>query len=678
MRHRTPPALPLRPHPALPRARPVHNAPPGPLEARRLLARRRMGALAAVDTGSAPPPFDLGALLGLGASPAADYERGLRWEQPGRGRAARRFTPPLWRPEQAPFEWPEEAAPEDPAATVERLLGEASARAVDVQAMRPLWDVLQGPCNDPQAWLTLRVVRWLLARAVDEAVWRELAGVLRGKVALATVQRDELVEIWMALAGGGGGLAPVMALLNGVPTTAGVCDGLVAVTWRIRNENVVGRLREWLACLHGVETGTSAFLHVLAETTRRIVAETSQDRLCRLQGWLRLFHTAKWLEDEARLDALVCVYGVLAAQGYAPADFAYELTTFARRVLPALLLRAWAPVYAEQRVPSPLDLESSRPGAPSRTVDHAALMAEYATLRASRWHLHANARKTFHPLLDLVDVLASHRLPFEQLLTEIFNLYKKTRSPFFVWELLLDLRRRVCGVPVPLAAALIRDRLAAGRPRAALSIFEAVPSVPLSACPDLPLHLIRTGPLPGDRLFAILRRGRLTPLHISTTHLTAYALARSPHISHRTSFRRVWECYRFLAAHRIPAPQPLLSRALFAAGLLRPLRHAACPPRAQARWVLRAIARLEGWPVARAVDAKIAPLHHVAWLARLRRRVAARARPRRRVVRLARPARWRMRNWVRRRSGRGASGRRSPWMARAPGRARAGERAAED
>ena len=54
---------------------------PGPLEARRRLARRRMG-LAAVAASNGPPPFDLVAMLGFGGKAAVSVEKAWTWEPP--------------------------------------------------------------------------------------------------------------------------------------------------------------------------------------------------------------------------------------------------------------------------------------------------------------------------------------------------------------------------------------------------------------------------------------------------------------------------------------------------------------------------------------------------------------------------------------------------------------------
>ncbi|KAI7124776.1 hypothetical protein KC324_g17787 [Hortaea werneckii] len=88
---------------------------------------------------------------------------------------------------------------------------------------------------------------------------------------------------------------------------------------------------------------------------------------------------------------------------------------------------------------------------------------------------------------------------------------------------------------------------------------------------------------------------------IDLVHLIAYAYATQPHTSSRASFRRVWDCYRFLQDRGAPLAQ-LLSRSLVQAGLLRPLTERKFLPLEQTRFVLGLVSRLEGPQVAESLD----------------------------------------------------------------------------
>ncbi|KAI6953494.1 hypothetical protein KC321_g16929, partial [Hortaea werneckii] len=96
-------------------------------------------------------------------------------------------------------------------------------------------------------------------------------------------------------------------------------------------------------------------------------------------------------------------------------------------------------------------------------------------------------------------------------------------------------------------------------------------------------------------------------------HLIAYAYATQPQTSSRVSFRRVWDCYRFLQDRGAPLSQ-LLSRSLVQAGLLRPLKERKYLPLEQTRFVLGLVSRLEGPQVAQ-------PLDHLVWDARRGNRI---------------------------------------------------------
>ncbi|KAI7538814.1 hypothetical protein KC317_g17669, partial [Hortaea werneckii] len=96
-------------------------------------------------------------------------------------------------------------------------------------------------------------------------------------------------------------------------------------------------------------------------------------------------------------------------------------------------------------------------------------------------------------------------------------------------------------------------------------------------------------------------------------HLIAYAYATQPQTSSRVSFRRVWDCYRFLQDRGAPLSQ-LLSRSLVQAGLLRPLQERKYLPLEQTRFVLGLVSKLEGPEVAQRLD-------HLVWDARRGNRI---------------------------------------------------------
>ncbi|KAI7083233.1 hypothetical protein KC339_g13103 [Hortaea werneckii] len=236
-------------------------------------------------------------------------------------------------------------------------------------------------------------------------------------------------------------------------------------------------------------------------------------------------------------------------------------------------------------------------------------------------------------------------------------------------------------VPTAVASSLIHHYLGRqddpGAVRRAWLIFKNSPNITLLECSDLPLRLIQQGDGTPDRIFYLLNRktpSDITPLStrhftpfgqeddttttttttnnlpsppqqqqqhqplyypdgslrlaglprcslptplVDLVHLIAYAYATQPHTSPRTSFRRVWDCYRFLQDRGAPL-SPLLSRSLVQAGLLRPLKAKKFLPLEQTRFVLGLVSRLEGPQVAESLD-------RLVWDARRGNRIHANA-----------------------------------------------------
>jgi hypothetical protein len=144
-----------------------------------------------------------------------------------------------------------------------------------------------------------------------------------------------------------------------------------------------------------------------------------------------------------------------------------------------------------------------------------------------------------------------------------------------------------------------------------------MPTLPLLPYADLLLKLIEKGKTHGEKIFEMLlryhpeeripigqrehRRLNINQEHVVLVHNVAYAFASSKHLSPRTAFRRVWECYRFLRDRRAPL-QPLISRALVKTGLSRPLTESERLSETQVKYIISVVEQVEGPAIAREVD----------------------------------------------------------------------------
>ena len=223
-----------------------------------------------------------------------------------------------------------------------------------------------------------------------------------------------------------------------------------------------------------------------------------------------------------------------------------------------------------------------------------------------------------YAIVDLVALLARRRIPYTRLLDEVFEVYTQTQSTNITKNFFLKLRsHKECDIPTSLAEKLMQHFLASGEHAFAFYVFRSMPTLPLLPYADLLIKLIENGKTHGEKIFEMLlryhpderipverrenRRLGIKQEHVDLVHNVAYAFASSKHLSPRTAFRRVWECYRFLRDRRAPL-QPLISRALVKAGLSRPLTASARLSETQVKYILSVVEQVEGLAIAKEVD----------------------------------------------------------------------------
>ncbi|KAJ9647122.1 hypothetical protein H2201_003451 [Coniosporium apollinis] len=89
-------------------------------------------------------------------------------------------------------------------------------------------------------------------------------------------------------------------------------------------------------------------------------------------------------------------------------------------------------------------------------------------------------------------------------------------------------------------------------------------------------------------------------------HILAFAFAHDARYTQRQSFRRVYDCYRFLRTRKGKRGlQPMLTKALVWAGVIRPLREDQWVSTVKFTWILRQVREVEGDAVADQLDALV-------------------------------------------------------------------------
>lgn len=596
---------------------------PGPLEARRRLAKRRMG-MTAVASNTAPPDGGFGALFGFRSRPPPAYERGWRWEAPTAfglplGPAVGPQVPAPASVEHSQWAWPFTSSEKSDDLPLEPdIVGgeETEASRLDAEAdsveacetqfttlleslrdtialserdVQPLLDFISSSSRGPQAQLLLSLTRWMESRKVrGVGVWQSLSDVLSSGYGAGTICEDEVVDIFVLL--------------------------LQRLDWRVSVPNAA---RDLPGCARGI----------LPKITERLLTTTTDDAVRRTQteAWLtclRSMHrelqsNRQWTE----------IYNVLA-KNFRPRDLPRHFRKLPRSDFARILLQHWVPTYSDS--PGLAVFVDSKPGPTQQSANKFAMKSfsyRASDRRLIDWPLtyskfNAHLEKSHNPWnapISLAAFLALQlKLPCVELVTDIFAVYKQADSFHGVHRLFLDLNQRQgVGIPQQLAVDLVQYYLANGKPYLAYQVFVAVPTVPLLEICELPLQLIDQGKTHGEKIFKVLkrrtpddtvethlrtkRRQALKQQLVDLIHLAAYHWAESPHLRSRTAFTRVWECYRYLCDRGAPLTR-LMSRAMVKAGITRPLRETKRLNASRVKYVLSIVKLIEGQQVAAELD----------------------------------------------------------------------------
>ncbi|KAI7532480.1 hypothetical protein KC331_g13566 [Hortaea werneckii] len=653
---------------------------PGPLEAHRRRARRRMG-LAAAAASNGPPAPDFGALFGWGSGVKKDVEKHLKYEPPRRwydpGLSAGPPPPPPAAaavPESAQESqhghilWPWAGPPSKTkkqkldgpipitktpsggwiASSVQAfaavLAPFEALEEIELEHMRSIVDFLLSAADEPAADNAAKLVSWLGPRSLSDEALCAMAQMLLHKAKLGTMTGYEL------------GDATAILVQRGCSDSTVVCELIVAILEAVSNK---------------------ARLKVVTAINHRL-SWTTDEEIARIECWLRLLSSCHFMRDSHYDNTIWREVYKYFSPHLRMSQLSSHFARLNQEDLARVALTYWVPHLC---APS-ADAGSGASGVvtgkgktfrfrrPRMDVELAArLNADFKTLRSERMEaeetsqwLKRKHRWVQNPLRDVLIVLARYDMPVESFLLDICEVFK-AKPPFIVDGLLWMLYRILSldselHVPTAVASSLIHHYLGRqddpGAVRRAWLIFKNSPNISLLECSDLPLRLIQQGHGTPDRIFYLLNRktsSDITPLStrhftpfgqednttnnltsppqqqqhqpfyypdgsprlagllrcslptplIDLVHLIAYAYATQPHTSSRVSFRRVWDCYRFLQDRGAPLAQ-LLSRSLVQAGLLRPLKANKFLPLEQTRFVLGLVSRLEGPQVAESLD----------------------------------------------------------------------------
>ncbi|KAK4556367.1 hypothetical protein LTR86_006511 [Recurvomyces mirabilis] len=605
---------------------------PGPMEARRRHAKRRMGLAATVAAGGGPQAIDMGALFGLGARPPVQPEKSWSWEpprvQPPRGQVPPArvtsafgmslersmlgvgFPPPpppsaqSWLPRMSTAKLPPAQVPFDPQKAIrtskvkfDNLLHSLGTYdRIDKEAIQRPISFLQSNEDEPPAQNLPTLCNWMATKEVSDDVIMLLISCVQDKLRLRTILSVQLVP---------------------------VCDYLVKSAQNVSFEaSLVGLL--------------DTMMSVLGETSiRRLARSLDQMRSASqadddsIRFWINTLDSCETMQGRRAPHAAWRQFYQLFAPKLQPAQLSEHLCKLPDEDLAEVILRYWVPKYIDapvSKTPEPLTHRTSI-RVNLHTLDRAkagvvtAAIREDFTERRAKIRLARRYLERHTPLTTLFEVLSERDISYSTLMLDLTNMFIEQNCSNKLYSLFRGAERSLqLGIPVSTADRIIEYLQTCGKDidlARAFRVFEATPSVSLLACGDLPLTLIHRGLGTPDRIFLMLNRQHgpdivheefrtvrklcLSERHVKVVHFVAYHWAESRHKSARVALRRVWECYRFLQDRGAEIPV-LVSRALVKAGILRPLQEGKSVPKTQVQFILSIVKEVEGEDVAKKLD----------------------------------------------------------------------------
>jgi hypothetical protein len=519
--------------------------------------------------------------------------------------------------------------------------------------LEPILQVLDMMVKEAGGHNLTRLIETLGPYTISQRTWRRLASIIKAQIIHRNISRDELLTIFKLTLDRTKDWELVSFLFANRVAATNAKDCLLEVLrYIVTSDQHRAKTKTWLLCVRSqhksIRNGD-----VLSPSWRRfygLLAEhfqPSDSHVVHHFGWLKKSELARVL--------LECYIPGWISQAEGTAQF--------RDIGPATTGEAVAKeTEASQTDPLPVVVEPFTTHLQTTTIDHASTKVIHRSPAASHTeavgavsdpqkeaprarayegrlkYLKTQSNRllgsqenssrddgvnahTF-AIVDLVDRLARYQIPYTRLLAEVADIYMETQRNTTTKNFFMELRRRrYCGIPTALAAKLVHHFVAHNEINFAFDVFRSVPTLPLLPYTELLLRLIQQGKTHGAYIFEMLtrfhpeeripeqrrmhRRLSIKQEHIDLVHEVAYVFASSEHLSPRTAFRRVWECYRFLRDRRAPL-RPLISRAFVKAGITRPLKESERLSEEQVKYIISIVHQVEGPAIAKEVD-------HIVW-----------------------------------------------------------------
>jgi hypothetical protein len=207
----------------------------------------------------------------------------------------------------------------------------------------------------------------------------------------------------------------------------------------------------------------------------------------------------------------------------------------------------------------------------------------------------------------LVRAFRKKRLCYRHVVGLVLEICKVRHDPDEIYAIFLRmLKDPNLAIPTNIYVSIIKHFMAKGENLLAYKVFCDSPSIAITDVPELPVVLLEDQSLRFD-IFEMLNRlpdkvpmewrERLklavTPGEIEVVHMLAHSCANMESLRPSQAYRNVWALYRWLQDRGAPI-QPLISRAMVTAGILRHLKELIWIPDERLQYILSIVEKVEG------------------------------------------------------------------------------------
>lgn len=216
---------------------------------------------------------------------------------------------------------------------------------------------------------------------------------------------------------------------------------------------------------------------------------------------------------------------------------------------------------------------------------------------------------------NLVKAFKRKGLSYRHVLGLVLDICKVRHEPETIYCIFLKmLKDPELAIPTNVYVSIIEHLMSKGKNDLAYKVFCESPSIAVTDVPELPVALLKDESVRFD-IFEMLNRQphkvplewrttaklTITPGHIEVVNMLAHSCASMESLRPSQAYRNVWALYRWLQDRGAPI-QPLISRALVTAGILRYLKDLRWIPDERLEYILSIVEKVEGVGVREKVE----------------------------------------------------------------------------